>query len=157
MVMRYYGSKVGLFSAAVDLDLRLNEIPPVPHNQVGEALLRHVLSRWETDPAADPIMIMLRSASTHPVAAEHARTLLEGQIAAFITRTIGWDSAEATSRAGLISAQLLGLALTRYIVELPSVVKMDMESLVTAVAPVVRHYLTGELGDAPTAVTGAWP
>jgi AcrR family transcriptional regulator len=47
MVMRYYGSKDGLFSAAADLDLQLPDLAAVPREQLGETLRRHWVARWE--------------------------------------------------------------------------------------------------------------
>src|SRR5262249_9687 len=46
MVMRYYGSKDGLFAAAIDVDLRL-PAADVPPERLGEVLVRHFFTMWE--------------------------------------------------------------------------------------------------------------
>src|SRR5690625_3001915 len=58
MVMRYFGSKAGLFEAAVTVDLELPDLSSVPAGQVGHTLIRHFLTRWEQD---DTLVILLRS------------------------------------------------------------------------------------------------
>lgn len=49
MVMRYYGSKDGLFSAAVDVDLHLPHLVDVPSYELGRVVARHFAELWESD------------------------------------------------------------------------------------------------------------
>ncbi|MFI7707885.1 TetR family transcriptional regulator [Nonomuraea sp. NPDC049480] len=141
MVMRYYGSKAGLFGAAVDVDLRLDQVPTPPADRLGELLVRHFLARWEGGLADDVLILLLRSAATNPMAAERMREVFDRQIVAFVARVTEAD--DAARRAGLVSTQLLGLALTRYVLELPPMADADAESLVRDLAPVVQRHLTG--------------
>ena len=148
MVMRYYGSKDGLFEAAVDPDLYLDEIPLTPRNRLGEAVVRHFLSRWEGELSDEVVVLLLRSASTNPAAAMRMRTIFDKQVTKFVSRATMAGRAEALRRAGMMTTQLLGLAMTRYVVELPAVTKMDAEAVVETLGPVLQHYLTGNLGGA---------
>lgn len=147
MVMRYYGSKSGLFSAVVDLDLYLEKIPPTSRSKLGEALARHFVARWEGELSDEAITLLLRSAATNLDAAERMRTIIGTQVTKFVRDRIS-DGAEAASRAGLVSSQLLGLALTRYVIQLPPIAGMDVDTVVESVAPVLQYYLTAELGNA---------
>lgn len=145
MVMRYYGSKEGLFDAAVDVDLRLGEaVGDCPPEQLGERLARHVVARWEGPLSDELITLLLRSASTHPVAAAQLRRIFEAQVERVIRDALG-DHPDTQRRAGMISTQVLGMALCRYILRLPPVVAMDGEALAATMAPVLQHYLTGDL------------
>ncbi|MGC1212019.1 MAG: TetR family transcriptional regulator [Micromonospora sp.] len=139
MVMRYYGSKEGLFAAAAEFDLRLPALGDVPRERVGELLVRHFLDRWEGD---ETLAALVRTASTNPGAAERMRTIFADQLGAATAQILA-DPSEASRRAGLVASQILGLALTRYIVRLPPVVDMDAAELVAWVAPTVQRYLTG--------------
>jgi AcrR family transcriptional regulator len=130
MVMRYYGSKDGLFAAAVDVDLRLPDLGGIAPERLGETLVRHFLHRWEED---DVLVLLLRSAITNEAAAERLRTVFSGQVAELI----------GEERAVLLSSQLLGLALCRYILRFPAAVAMSHESLVAGLAPTAQRYLTG--------------
>ncbi|PWU60327.1 TetR family transcriptional regulator [Micromonospora globispora] len=138
MVMRYYGSKEGLFAAAVEFDLRLPALTELPPEQLGGLLVRHFLDRWEGD---ETLAALVRTATTNPGAAERMRTIFAEQLAAAMSG-LG-DPTEAPRRAGLVASQILGLALTRYIIRLPPVVDMDPAELVAWVAPTVQRYLTG--------------
>jgi len=145
MVMRYYGNKAGLFNAALDVDLHLADLEPVPSARIGEAVARHFLSRWEGELSDETITLLLRSAATNPVAAEKMRTVFGAQVTNFVRAATGGEQL-VPQRAALIASQLLGVALTRYVLELPPMVGLDVETLVKAVAPALQHYLTADLG-----------
>ncbi|MGK5675924.1 TetR family transcriptional regulator [Micromonospora sp. URMC 106] len=139
MVMRYYGSKEGLFAAAAEFDLRLPELTGVPAGRLGELLVRHFVDRWEGD---ETMVALLRTAATNPAAAERMRDIFAGQLAAAAAR-VAPDPAEAPRRAGLVASQMLGLALTRYVLRLPPMVDADPAELVAWIAPTVQRYLRG--------------
>ncbi|MBA3528260.1 MAG: TetR/AcrR family transcriptional regulator, partial [Propionibacteriaceae bacterium] len=52
----------------------------------------------------------------------------------------------AQLRVALVGSQLAGLAMARYVIQLPPLASVSTESLVTAVAPNLQRYLTGDLG-----------
>jgi len=144
MVMRYYGSKDGLFSAAADLDLQLPDLAAVPREQLGETLVRHWVERWEGGSSDELLIVVFRSAITNEAAAERLRTVFGAQVAEAVA-TIVDDRAEAATRAGLVSTQMLGLALCRYILRLAPVVALDLDTLLATVSDTVQRYLTGPL------------
>ena len=139
MVMRYYGTKEKLFAAAADFALDLPDLTGVPADQWGAILARHVVARWERD---DTLIALLRVAVTHDAAAARMRTIFAGQVAPVLT-TIEPDPVVVGRRAGLLATQMLGLALCRYVLELPPVVAMPPDEVAAWLAPVVQFYLTG--------------
>jgi AcrR family transcriptional regulator len=158
MVMRYYGSKERLFAAAAEFDLRLPDLTTVPVDRVGSAIMAHFLDRWEED---ETMIALLRAGVTNPAAAERMRQIFADQVGpavhAFANRTaapaVTGGAAARTAvdraalsigqRAGLIASQVLGLALTRYVLLLPPVVGMDRAALVDWLGPTVQRYLLG--------------
>jgi AcrR family transcriptional regulator len=144
MVMRYYGNKAKLFAAAVDVDLRLPDLTAIPKRHLGQTLVAHFLRRWEGDPTDDALLMLLRSAATDDLAAERLRTIFRDQLAPAVISLIG-DPAEAAQRAGLVSTQMLGLALCRNILRLPPIAALDPETVVARIAPTVQRYLTAPL------------
>lgn len=144
MVMRYYGSKDGLFAAAVDVNLHLPLASELPVDRIGEMLARHLISRWEGELSDEFISLLLRSAGTNKGAAEQFRRIFEGQVLKFVRELTG-DGPDARRRAAMVSSQVLGLSYCRYILELPAVVEIDAETLARTLAPVLQHYLTGDL------------
>ncbi|WP_410810584.1 TetR family transcriptional regulator [Micromonospora sp. 067-2] len=143
MVMRYYGSKEGLFTAAAEFDLHLPDLTAVPVGQVGEVLIRHFLARWEGD---ETLTALLRAASTNPGSAERMRDIFARQLVTIVA-TFGTDPATTARRAGLVASQILGLAFTRYIVRLPPMVDVEPDELVSWIAPTLQRYLTGLPGN----------
>ncbi|HTF48909.1 MAG TPA: TetR family transcriptional regulator [Pseudonocardia sp.] len=144
MVMRYYRSKEGLFAAAVDVDLRLPSASRWPRDRVGEMVARHLISRWEGELSDDLITMLLRSAGTNQAAVEHLREVFQRQLLSLV-REIAGDGPDAGRRAGMVATQVLGVALCRYVIQLPPVVAMDGETLARVLGPVLQHYLLGDL------------
>ncbi|MFE2197464.1 TetR/AcrR family transcriptional regulator, partial [Streptomyces amritsarensis] len=141
MVMRYFGSKEQLFDAALAVDLRLPDLGAVPAAEVPAALVRHFVERWEGDPADDALLVLLRSAVTHEQAADRMREVFAAQVAPALAAALGPERAART--AGLVSAQLLGLALTRYLLRLPAVTALSPDDLVAGLAPALAATLAG--------------
>ena len=52
-------------------------------------------------------------------------------------------------RAALIGAHLSGLRLARYLFKVHALAAVDPATLIDAAAPVIEHYLTGDLADRP--------
>jgi len=142
MVMRYFVTKAQLFDAALDIDLRLPDLSDVPPDELPQTLVRVFLDRWESDPADDALLVLLRSAVTNEHAAARMRQVFADQVAPALVSALGRDLAKR--RAGLVAAQLLGLGLTRYLLQLPAVTALSREEIEHALAPAIRATL--ELG-----------
>ena len=138
MVMRYFGTKEKLFAVAAEFDLRLPDLSAVPKGVVGAALVEHFLDRWEGD---ETLMALLRTAVTHETAAERMRGIFASQLVPVVARLCGESRRRVATRAGLISAQMLGLALCRYVLRLPPVVGIKRAELVRRVGPTIQGYL----------------
>ncbi|MFC4950683.1 TetR family transcriptional regulator [Pseudonocardia sp. GCM10023141] len=141
MVMRYYGSKEGLFAAAVDVDLRLPDLSAIPRPQRGAALAEHFLTLWEDPPTAEVLALLLRSAATNPAAADRIRDVFTGQVVALAHTLDPADETAARRRAAQLTAHMLGTALCRYVLRLPPVATPSREAAAAAMAPVVQAIL----------------
>ena len=137
MVMRYFRSKAGLFAAAVTMDLQVPDLRSVPASRRGELLVRDFISRWE-DPARDnELVALLRIAVTSEIVAGQ----LQAVLSQLITEPIAaLGDAQAAERGTLIAAQLLGLALCRYILRFEPLASLPADEVVAAVAPAVQRY-----------------
>ena len=143
MVIRYFSSKEALFAAAVDVDLMLPDLASVPAEELGSRLTRHFLERWEGDLSDDVLLILLRSAVTSEQVAERLRAVFADQVVGALSALL--PEAEAERRAALVASQLLGLALTRYLLRLPGMAGRPADDVVADVAPTVQRYLAGDL------------
>lgn len=138
MVMRYFGSKEGLFAAAVALDPRLPDLARVPRDEVGRALVDHFLGLWEEN---EQLTAVLRVGATNEAGAERMRRVFQEQLLP-VARQVCPDPEQAPARAALCAAQLLGLALTRFVLRLPPARALAREELAAWLGPTVQRYLT---------------
>ena len=76
MVMRYYGSKEGLFAAAAEFELGLPDFGEVPREEVGARAAAYFLERWEDD---DSLQALLRVGVTNEAAAARLRFASKGE------------------------------------------------------------------------------
>ncbi|MGW2327765.1 TetR/AcrR family transcriptional regulator [Streptomyces sp. NPDC001700] len=136
MVMRYFGSKEKLFDAALTIDLRLPDLTAVARDDLALVLVRHFLDRWEGDPADDALLVLLRSAVTNERAAERLREIFAEQVAPALGETVD------RRRAGLVCAQLLGLAVTRYLLRAPAVTALTPDEVAELYAPALAAVLS---------------
>jgi AcrR family transcriptional regulator len=143
MVMRYFGSKEGLFAAAVDVDLHLPDLSACPPGRRGRRLVEHFLARWEGDPRDDVLVLLLRSAVTNDAARERMHRVFTEQLSACIATICEPSSAER--RAALIATQMLGLALCRYVLRLLPVAAASTAQLEADIGPTIQRYLTTTL------------
>jgi AcrR family transcriptional regulator len=143
MVMRYYGSKEGLFSAAVDVDLHLPDLTGYPPDGRGRRLVEHFLTRWEGTPGDDVLVLLLRSAVTNDAARERMHSVFTDQLRHCVAAVS--EPASAGHRAALVATQMLGLALCRYVLRLPPVVEATAEQVADDLGPTIQRYLTAPL------------
>jgi AcrR family transcriptional regulator len=141
MVMRYFGSKEGLFAAAAQFDLRLPDLRSVPRESIGETLVSHFIAVWEN---SEIFFALLRSAVTHEAAADRMRAIFQSQVVPALAAVVS-EPASLPTRAGLISSTLLGLALARYVLKLPPVRALERRQIIANLAPVLQRFVSGKL------------
>jgi AcrR family transcriptional regulator len=146
LVHYFFGSKDGLFSAAMQL--------PVPPAQIvegllaegtrnlGERLVRTFLGTWDAGPGQSPIVALIRSSAGNDQAARMVREFITTEVLGRVAATI--DRPDPDLRACLVGSQLIGLAYARYVVGVEPLASTDAESLVRWLAPTVDRYLTGD-------------
>ncbi|MEU0285751.1 TetR family transcriptional regulator [Streptomyces sp. NPDC006147] len=138
MVMRYYGNKEGLFAAAVAIDLRLPDPASFPREEAGRVLVTHFLDTWEQN---EVLTALLRVGVTNEAGAGRMQGIFSDQLLPLALRVCP-DPEQAPARAALVSSQLLGLALTRYVLRFPPAAELHPEEITAWLAPTVQHYLT---------------
>jgi len=144
MIIRYFGSKDALFARVAMPDLELPDLAAVDPQTIGETLVRHFLEQWEGEPAGGGLPILLRSAASNPEAAERLAEMFRAQVFPAVARVGSPET--APMRAGLVASQLLGLAMTRYVLRLPPVVALPRDVIIREVGETVQRYATGGAG-----------
>jgi AcrR family transcriptional regulator len=156
LVHHFFGTKERLFAAAMRLPLVPGELVAAalapgarePGHSLGEHLLATVLEAWDVAEIRATFLGLLRSAVTSEQAAgmlrEFATEAILGRIAG--AAAPGPAGADGQFRAALVASQVLGLALTRYVLELDPLVQADNGELAAAIGPTLERYLTGDIG-----------
>ena len=144
MVIRYFHSKEELFALAATIELKLPPVGAIDPARIGDMLIRRFLEVWEGAPDGRGMAILLRSASSNEFAANKMREVFNAQVRHAVA-SVG-SPANAGLRAGLVSSQLLGLAMCRYILQLPPVVAMSPEEIIRDIGPTLQRYVTGSTG-----------
>ena len=135
LVMHYFGSKAELFTAASRFDITFPDLSDVAPERVADVLLPMFVAVWGPE---GPFLPLLRAAATNRAAADALLEVFVDRVAPALAAVVPDRAAE---RAALVGSQLLGLAVARYILCIPSVADMDDANLIEWLRPVITHYL----------------
>ncbi|QEU92695.1 TetR/AcrR family transcriptional regulator [Streptomyces kanamyceticus] len=146
LVHHYFGTKEQVFEAAITVAFApALEAPAAieegPLDGVGERLTRFVFGVWENPATRAPLLAIVRSAMNNDTAAAVFRRLIAAQLLSRIAGRL--DLPDAELRAELAAAQLVGVAMLRYVIKVEPLASADVEQIVARVAPVVQGHLTG--------------
>ncbi len=148
LIVHHFASKEGLLREAITLPidprvLLASGLADVPDEKVGEELVRVVLGVWEKPAVRSRLLSLLRTAVSHDLAMTVLSQMLQRTAVAAVARLVDDDSAQM--RAELVATQMAGLAMTRYLVQLPSVATASVDELAVAIGPSVQRYLTADI------------
>ncbi len=148
LVYHYFGSKEALLDAATAPPQRWLESVAAtwttPSPQLGEALVRLMLSAWSDEETGPVLRAILQTAAHESATREKLRRVVERSLMG--VAQLGTDEADRMTRSGLISSQIMGLAMMRYIWRIEPVASMSEPALVAAVAPNLQRYIDDDLG-----------
>ncbi|MDQ1047618.1 TetR family transcriptional regulator [Streptomyces sp. V4I2] len=145
LVHHYFGTKEKVFEAAIEVALApaLNGRDVAlagPADTVGERLTRMFFGLWENPVTRTPLLAIVRSAVTNDTAAAVFRRLVSVQLLLRIAGEL--DAPDAELRAELAAAQLVGIAMLRYVIKVEPLASAEVEAIIARVAPVVQGHLT---------------
>jgi AcrR family transcriptional regulator len=147
LLLHYFGSKEELFVASVrDAFARHMErvvSAPGVSGSLGERLVGAFLTAWDAPESSEVLVALLRAGLTNERVSGLMTTFFQSELPALVSARIGPQDADL--RVGLVATQLLGLALTRYVLRLRPVAEMSRDDLVGTLGPTVTRYLTGPL------------
>jgi hypothetical protein len=121
------------------------DLHAVPAGERGELLVRVFVDRWEDAARDDELILLLRTAVTSEAVAAQLQATI-GQLVTGPIAALGED--DAAGRGAFIAAQLLGLALCRYILRLEPLASLPAGEVVATIAPSVQRYLTQAIAPA---------
>ncbi|QEP05942.1 TetR family transcriptional regulator [Glutamicibacter sp. ZJUTW] len=147
LVHHYFKDKDDLFVQTMHIPVNPGEIiaqaATAPLEQMGEALVRALLTTWRKPAFRTAVTAMIRGLISSSSATKILRPFLQKEIFSRLGSRLPEDSAEP--RVALVASQIIGLIVARYIIDLEPLASMDDEQVIELVAPTIQRYLTGEL------------
>ncbi len=142
LVHHFFGSKDQVFVAALNLPfnpaLLVDTLLDGPREQIGERIVRLFLGLWEDPGSQLPFFALVRSVTSSPEVAEQLRQFLETAVLAKVAAALELPQLRLTGAA----AQMMGLAIVRYVIKAEPLASAAEEEVVALVAPVLQHYFT---------------
>lgn len=149
----YFGSKSGLFSAALALEvnppLLLHKAIDGDPATLPERVVQVVISTWDDPELGGPLRLMLSAATQDPEVARLVKEVLQTEMIRQLAERFG--GVGATARATAFGSQVAGLLLTRYWLQIEPIASMTVRELVPLVAPGLRAAMAGPRRVAPHA------
>ncbi|MBB5082800.1 TetR/AcrR family transcriptional regulator [Nonomuraea endophytica] len=143
LVHHYFDTKEGMFAQAMHLPINPEEVVPAilegPREEVGERMVRLLLKLTSEDSARQPVIALLRSAMTNEAALVMLREFMTNAVLFRVADGLGVPHL----RIEAAFAQMFGLVMARYVLQLEPLASADDEELVELVAPTIQRYLTG--------------
>ncbi|MFE3173411.1 TetR family transcriptional regulator [Amycolatopsis sp. NPDC059090] len=141
LVHHFFGSKDQVFATALHLPadpgVVVAAILDGPRAEVGERLVRLFLTLWETPASRDAFFGVLRSVSTTEQAADMLRGFIQGALLDKIADALDIPPLRVTG----IAAQLVGLAMVRYVIQVEPLAGASHDEVLALIAPAVQQYV----------------
>ena len=146
LVYHYFRSKEGLLDAATTPPARwlvaVAATWKTPEGELGAALLRLMLGAWADEEIGPFLRAVLLTAAHEHSTREKLRLVVERSLIGVSQL----DERDRLVRSGLISSQIMGLAMMRYVWQVEPVASMSDDELVAAIAPNLQRYIEGDIG-----------
>jgi len=145
MVNHWFGGKEGLFGEAVlKLPFNPQEIIDVilaaDPSDIGEAIVRTFLNRWDTT-GGGVFTALMRSVTSHDEAATMLRDIFLKLVFKQVIGKMAPDNHEF--RATLVATQLVGMGMVRYVAHFEPMASADIDTVAAAIAPTIQRYISG--------------
>jgi AcrR family transcriptional regulator len=147
LVVHFFGSKAALLGEAIqwpfDPEIEMPRLLEGGKRQVGRNIVALVVRTWDQEGSRNPILTLVRAATTEPKAAEMLGSFLRERLFAPLMERLGSDRPEL--RTTLAASQLVGLGLARHVLRVEPLASAKPVDVVDWYAPTLQRYLTGKL------------
>jgi AcrR family transcriptional regulator len=145
LVHHYFGSKDDLLLAALEVPFDPREVIPALTAEgidgLGERIARRFVGIWDTEELRVPLVALIKSSLTSESAGAQLREGFVRIVMAPIAAVIGTE--DALLRAQLVASQLLGLAVSRYVLQLQPLASAPAELVIAQIGETLQRYLDG--------------
>ena len=147
LIVHFFGNKLGLFAEAVEWPFEPDEAMPQilagGRRQIGRNLVSLLIRTWEKEGERSPILTLVAAATTEPEAREMLREFIGKRLFTPLLANLDVDQPEI--RANLLSSQMMGLGMARYVLRLEPLASARPAEVIRWVAPNLQRYATGKL------------
>lgn len=147
LVVHFFGSKAALLGEAIewpfDPETEMPRLLEEGKRQVGRKIVALVVRTWDQEGSRNPILTLVRAATTEPKAAEMLGAFLRERLFAPLMERLGSDRPEL--RTALAASQLVGLGMARHVLRVEPLASAKPADVVAWYAPTLQRYLTGKL------------
>jgi AcrR family transcriptional regulator len=152
MVLYLFGSKEELFRESLRLILDPEMLVAALTGEadddpdIGTRMVRTYLRIWETPDTAASMRAMLQSATSNSDAHEAFRDFMQNYVLTAVSGVLGGGE-QARLRAMLAASQLVGVAILRYVMQVPPLATLSGDEIVRLIAPTLTRYLTADTAE----------
>ena len=150
LISYHFGSKKGLFGAALELVINPAVVATAaidsPLETLVEHLLHALLGAWD-DPRSGPQLLgLIRGVVADDDTSRVFREVLENEIVGHLAERLG--GRHARRRAAVVAVHLSGLIFLRYVLRLEPLASMTTDEVVALLGPTMRLAVRGAPGPA---------
>ncbi|MFB7181559.1 TetR family transcriptional regulator [Streptomyces sp. NPDC056257] len=147
LVNYYFRNKTGLLEEVMQppeaFGAAVAAAAEQPMERRGHAFVQASLDLWEDPVSAEVLRSIILTAAQEPVALQRLRQLFSELVLAVVSH--GLPDTERNLRASLISTQIVGMVMNRYIWQLGAITTLPASSVADLLAPTIQGYLAGPL------------
>ncbi|MFE9479063.1 TetR family transcriptional regulator [Streptomyces spororaveus] len=151
LVNYYFRTKAGLLDEVMQppeaFGAAVAAAAEQPMDRRGHAFVQAALDLWEDPVSAETLRAIILTAAQEPAALKRLRQLFSELVLAVVSHNV--PDTERDLRASLISTQIVGMVMNRYIWRIGTMATLPAPSVIDLIAPTVQHYLTGTLPLSP--------
>ncbi|WP_278314191.1 TetR/AcrR family transcriptional regulator [Lolliginicoccus levis] len=148
LIHHHFGTKQQLFIAAMRAPINpvdvVKGIINGPRSELGHRFAEAFVAVWDS-PAGTGLAHTLRAVLAQDGMTTAIREFINHQLIPVLITALDGDEQERRLRANLALSQLLGLAVTRYLVRIEPIADAPAAEVVRLIAPTLQRYLTGPL------------
>ncbi|MFC6324742.1 TetR family transcriptional regulator [Microbacterium koreense] len=154
LIHHHFGSKADLFADVVGAPAQPGRLLAAALegdvHGAGERIARAAFTPWESPSFRSRGVAVMRAAVGSKRMSKLAASYFSREMVTQIEGVLAPDP-QASRRAGLVVSQVLGVFLTRHVLEFGAARDIPLDQLVTAVGATLQRYLTGPLDSADEA------
>jgi AcrR family transcriptional regulator len=149
MVLYLFGSKEELFRESLRLILDPEVLAAAMTDgdgDIGSRMVRAYMRIWEAPDMGASMRLMLQSATSNSDAHEAFRDFMQNYVLTAVSGVLGGGE-QARLRAMLAASQLVGVAILRYVMQVPPLATLSGDEIVRLIAPTLTRYLTADAAE----------